>query len=262
MNDTNINNTLVNIEIPDAATDLAQKVYEDAAKQTVEETGKILGRLPRLINAVLAPLDTWILNKEYNIAETKKLLEIKLQNIDPEKIVTPEPYVAIPAIQAISYSMNSDELREMYANLLAKSMTTYTKESVHPTFVETIKQMSPVDAKVFKHLSKERNSAMVYLKHKFESGGYDILATNITGLSFAPHNILAASIDNLEKLKLIRIPFDEYLTSDSPYQKIYDSNEYKSLLKLYRGSSWHLEPEKKTIRTTSLGKQFCQICIQ
>lgn len=73
------------------------------------------------------------------MAETEKLLEQKLKNIDEEKIVSPESYVAVPAIQAISYSMNSDELRNLYANLLAKAMVTPTKDAVHPSFVGNYK---------------------------------------------------------------------------------------------------------------------------
>lgn len=32
----------------------------------------------------------------------------------------PEPYVAVPAIQAISYTMNSKELRDLYETCLQK----------------------------------------------------------------------------------------------------------------------------------------------
>lgn len=54
--------------------------------------------------------------------------------------MTPEAYVAVPALQAISYSMNSEELRNMYANLLAKAIDIDEKDKVHPAFVELIKQ--------------------------------------------------------------------------------------------------------------------------
>ena len=102
------------------------ELYQDAFQPTVQETGKLVSRIPRAINAAFSGLDKWILNREYSIDETKKLLAQKLENVEPEKIVEPEPYVAIPAIQAISYSMNSEELRDLYANLLAKAMNTDT----------------------------------------------------------------------------------------------------------------------------------------
>lgn len=57
-----------------------------------------------------------------------------------------EPYVAIPAIQQISYSYDSDELRDMYANLLANFMDKERSDLVHPSFVEVIKQLNPDEA--------------------------------------------------------------------------------------------------------------------
>lgn len=125
-------------------------IYDDALKPTTQESGKILALIPRTINAALVPLRQWIANKEYNLAETEKLLAKKLEHVGEDKIVTPDPYVAVPAIQAISYSMNSEELRNLYANLLAKSMNSDTKDMVHPSFVEIIKQLSPIDSLVLK----------------------------------------------------------------------------------------------------------------
>lgn len=101
------------------ALDTVPELYHDTLQPAAQETGKVIARIPRAINAAFSGLDRWILNKEYSIEETKKLLAQKLDNVDPEKIVEPEPYVAVPAIQAISYAMNSDELRNLYANLLA-----------------------------------------------------------------------------------------------------------------------------------------------
>ena len=131
----------------------APTLYEDALQPAVQEVGKFVARIPRAINAAFCGIDKWILNKEYTINETKKLLAQKLENVNPEKIIEPEPYVAVPIIQAISYSMNNEELRNLYANLLANAMNLDTKDSVHPSFVEIIRQMSPNDAKIFKHIS-------------------------------------------------------------------------------------------------------------
>lgn len=99
------------------AIEKVPEIYDDGLKPTVQEGGKLIARIPRAINAALSGCDIWILNKEYNIEEIKKLLAKKLENVPIEKIVPPEPYIAVPALQAISYSMNNEELRELYANL-------------------------------------------------------------------------------------------------------------------------------------------------
>lgn len=123
------------------AIETVPDLYTDALQPTTQESGKTLSLIPRTINAALVPLRQWIAEREYNLAETEKLLAQKLEHVGEDKIVTPEPYVAVPAIQAISYCKNSNELRDLYANLLAKAMNSDTKDLVHPSFVEIIKQI-------------------------------------------------------------------------------------------------------------------------
>ena len=55
------------------AIETVPELYEDAFQPSVQETGKLLSRIPRAINAAFSGLDKWILNKEYSIDETKKL---------------------------------------------------------------------------------------------------------------------------------------------------------------------------------------------
>ena len=133
----------------DSAGDLiktAPQVYEDGFQDTVKESEKFLARIPRAINAALSGLDIWIAKREFNVEETKRILAEKLEHVDPEKIVPPDPHIAVPAMQAIAYSMDSDELRNMYANLLAKAMNADLKATVRAAFVEVIKQLEPIDA--------------------------------------------------------------------------------------------------------------------
>ena len=125
----------------EVAKEIAKNVYNDAGKPVAKPTGELVGLIPRAIKAALSPLEKWILQREYNVAETKKLLEEKLQNTPPELIESPAPHIAVPAMQYISYCMDNEELREMYANLLANSMNKVVKDGVHPGFVEIIKQL-------------------------------------------------------------------------------------------------------------------------
>ncbi len=101
--------------------EIAPKLYDDTFSPAAKELGKTIAIVPGTINALLSGVRQWIAHKEYNVAKTDKILAEKLKDVDPDRIIEPEPYVAVPALQAISYSMDNDELRELYANLLAKS---------------------------------------------------------------------------------------------------------------------------------------------
>lgn len=242
----------------------APTLYEDALQPTVQEVGKVAARIPRAINAAFSGLDKWILNKEYAIGETKKLLEKKLENVDPDKIVEPEAYIAVPAIQAISYSMYSEELRNLYANLLAKAMNSDTRNHVHPVYVEIIKQMAPIDSLVFKIIMEREENPIINLCYENDMMESILLVSNITDIDITSGEIISVSIDNLVKQGIISIPNDEYYQEEWRYNKILRSQFYLDKYKSYPESKddFKLMPDFGIIRNTNLGLAFYNTCVK
>lgn len=241
----------------------APTLYEDALQPTVQEVGKFAARIPRAINAAFSGLDKWILNKEYAIDETKKLLEKKLENVDPEKIVTPEAYVAVPAIQAISYSMNSEKLRELYANLLAKAMNSDTKDLVHPYFVEIIKQMSPNDAAIFKIFFESEYTPLIDLSIIACNNGHGYYAYNISHITSYNHNLVRMSIDNLLRLGLIEIPYGVAYVEDEVYNIIRNTKHFKEIITELKALNFgQIHEGKKYLKCTGLSSSFYKICVK
>lgn len=258
------------------ATKVFPKLYEDGLQQTVQETGKILARIPRAINAAFSPLDKWVENKLYNVEETKKLLAKKLENVDPDKIVTPEAYVAVPALQAIAYSMNSEELRNLYANLLANSMQVDKKDFLHPCFVEIIKQLSPFDAKVLKLLSEDKDGItdfypIIRIYRVNDSGTGMIFRQNIPeptfNISREIFDSFEISIDNLHRLNLISVDYSEGIADKSLYDEITNTQLYNDLIsemKLIKNYPDYNKPynEPGSIYFSAIGLLFIKICLE
>lgn len=239
------------------------QIYVDGAQPALIETGKFIGRIPRAINAAFAPLDCWILKQENNVARTKQLLEKNLQNADPEKIVPPEPYVAVPAINALSYSMDSDELRKMYANLLTKAIYADTKNSVHPAFTEIIKNLSPLDCKLFNAILSTPGQQIACYEIRFgkSQSSYSILLPYITEFTFDTPEKICASIDNLERNRLIS-PKDFHYNNDALYEPIRNTYIYKQIMDLpeEKETNRKVIPYKISIKSTYLGQAFYNIC--
>lgn len=244
----------------------APTLYEDALQPTVQEVGKFVARIPRAINAAFSGLDRWILNKEYNVDETKKVLAQKLENVDPEKIVEPEAYVAIPALQAISYSMNSEELRNLYANLLAKAMNSDTKDFVHPSFVEIIKQMSPIDSLVFKTIMEREPNPIIDLIMEDQKGASVTIRTNIIDIDdkIATIEQASISIDNLIKQNLIFVPESDHYTNERCYDNLITSRYYieQECQHLPTKNGFKFSHKKRMIEKTNLGLSFYEICVK
>lgn len=252
---------LDNLKLPN---DTIDKAYDDGFKPAVSEVGKLVGRIPKAINAAFAPLDIWIAKQENNVARTKQLLEQNLENVEPEKIVPPEPYVAIPAIQAISYSMDSEELRIMYANLLAKSIYSDTKELVHPAFTEIIKNLSPLDCQVFNAIMKKRIGEIACFEMRFGkkiNTSYIVVYPYVTEFEFASVESICASIDNLERNSLIS-PKDFHYNDEKLYKNIEKTSHYQEIISKLENSSDVDKPfpYKMSIKPTNLGKMFYKVC--
>lgn len=240
-------------------------LYGDALKPATQESGKTIALIPRAINAALVPLRQWIAEREYKLAETEKLLAKKLEHVAEDKIVTPEAYVAVPAIQAISYSMDSEELRNLYANLLAKAMNSDTKDSVHPSFVDMIKQMSPTDAIIFSKIITNPIRPLISIMIDKTNGGQSIFVENcswITDISLAR---CRTAFDNLSRLGLIQIPYDQSYTDKNNYTSIknnplFTHAETECKNNLLDGET--IFYNEKYIKINELSKLFYNVCVK
>lgn len=246
---------------------LIQDVYSDVLQPAAKQTGKLLEKLPRAINAALSELDIWISKRENNIDKTKKLLEHELENQNPEKIVSPDPYVAVPAIQAISYSIDSDELRSMYAKLLSKSMHVDYQQQVHPSFVDIIKNMSPLDCQVFKTIMKDGTTEQFPIYEVLEqiSVGFIERLHILTALDISTPNQIAISINNLTRLGLFISPETQGLIDESLYKEIEKSSHFKLIqdeLKLLRIPNDKIKYVKKFLSVTNFAHSFYEICVK
>ena len=67
---------------------IAEVVKEVKDTKTVAEVDTTSALLVRAIHAALSPLEKCVMQKEYNLAATKKLLEAKLQETPVENIIT------------------------------------------------------------------------------------------------------------------------------------------------------------------------------
>lgn len=239
-------------------------IYDDGLKLATQETGKTIALIPRAINAALVPLRQWISEREYKLAETEKLLAQRLKDTPPEKVVTPEAYVAIPAMQAISYSMDSKELRNLYANLLANSMNTDTKSQVHPAFVEIIRQLSPNDALILNYINSQGVLPVIDISLSLGEGVKAAFFQNYSCFKILDTYQCSISIENLVRLGLVNFPLNKVFSDNSAYNIIIESA--KETLRSSLGANYPLEPDytitKKCITRTIWGESFYNICVK
>lgn len=244
------------------------EIYDDALKPTVQESGQVVALVPKAINAALVPLRKWIAEREYSLAQTEKLLAEKLKNVPEEKITTPEAYIGVPALQAIAYSMDCDELRDMYANLLASAMNVDLKSGVHPSFAELIKQMSPTDARVFKTIHEATITPALDLYISVEAteeseGGDRHHIYNITWIDDISYKEVVVSIDNLIRLGLIEMPSGIFYTHKANYDVVKATQTFRDFERMLQSrDEGAVKTTEKYIRRTALADAFYEVCVK
>lgn len=256
--------------IKEVSKEIAKDVYDDTGKPVLKPTGEIVGLIPRTIKAALLPLEKWIVGREYNLKETQRLLEEKLKNVRLEDIETPEAYIAVPALQSISYCMDSEELRNMYANLLANSMNKAVKNEVHPGFVEIIKQLSPDEAKIIKGIYFKQLIPIITVRYENDkSEGVDIFK-NFSSIAEETNceEIMDTNkyFDNLVRLGLLE-KAGEYktLVDKKLYETLKNNPNIKKLGMIplnYQNQGYtKCKFEESYIEMTPYGNAFCETCV-
>lgn len=239
--------------------------------ETINQADKTTALLIRAVHAALSPLEKWVLQKESNIEQTRKLLEKKLKNVPVENIITPPMYIGVPALQAISYCMNDESLRNMYAELLAHAMNSDTVDNVHPTYVEIIKQMSPYDALIFQNLVKELVKPCISLRYeKMDASGYPIIDcfafADIDSFPIIPTQI---SLENLERLRLIEINKNFHYSNENKYRELRQSTGLNKMLEEYvidnennlPSNEYKIVASEFAIMVRGFGQFFARACL-
>ncbi|MFN5351979.1 MAG: DUF4393 domain-containing protein [Alphaproteobacteria bacterium] len=165
--------------------------------------------------------------KDNFIPKVKKYLD----DIPKENIITPDEAIAGPILEAVKFKTDSD-ISELFAALLASAMDSKKKDLVHPAYIQIISELSSDEAKILKFLnehkigsypiidlhSKPKNEiSKKMIFRNFTDLGYKALCNN---LGFVP-----AYIDNMERLKLIDIPSDTWMTDKTEYAPLTEHPE-------------------------------------
>ena len=217
-NDENSSNVK---DVIKATTELvkAVPVYEDLVQPAAKEIGAALATVAKTVNLALAPVSAVIWSYETIKGFVDTEVAEKLKHVPAKDIITPNPVVAGPALEALKYTGHEDVLREMYANLLANALDINTANLAHPSFVELIKQLSPLEAKLLLFISTRKEYPQVcdFHDHQTVRGGLSIWGSEAVTSSqvkevfvnicseFDEDLDIGAALDNFRRLQILDI---------------------------------------------------------
>ncbi|MBI9036365.1 MAG: DUF4393 domain-containing protein [Bacteroidales bacterium] len=249
-----------NIESKEEELDSKNIVKAEASIVEVSKPQKV-------INIALAPISglIWGFDKINDFLNEK--LEEKLKNVPEENIITPDPHVVGPALESLRFTGNNEELREMFANLIANSMDVKTVTKAHPGFVEIIKNLTSDEGLILKSFMPNEYEPIIdaKLKIKVGDGGEHNLLENYSLLgkkANCKHQKLVPNyIDNLCRLGLLQIPSGRHIVGKNAYDKLIETSEFKAFQKQHESEHTTVVIHKKYIALTNLGVLFREACI-
>lgn len=236
-------------------------VYQDALQPGMKEIGKGLRTVAKTINFALCPLKALVWGYEKIEIFLNEFLSKKLENTPIENIQTPPAHIAVPAIEALRYTGEDKNLRELYANLIANSMDVKNTDKAHPSFVEIIKNLSSDEALFLRVFLKEDKYPLIDLKSmNIDGNGYTVHIENYSHLDrlikLRRPDLIFVYINNLCRLGILEIPSGIYFNDDKFYNSFENDSNLKSQKDNIKLIGKKVGIDKKLVRTTSFGKQF------
>jgi len=245
----------------------------DAAKEPI---ANIINPPTRSIGKFFGDtLDFWFSNRELKYAKKQIMDELALRKfreeceaefakIPEEELVPPRKALLLPALDAAEYYVEEEELRRMFARLVAATFDIRKASEAHPSFKEIIQQLSPLDAQNLAYINKETVvpivleqscNQMIFIRHD-ESFDENLIDLNFLSIDLLRHLGLVELLEGTVSLS--------YKDKTSIVGATMDYSRYysKSFIKYSGFSSTGINNLKKEILSlTELGCCFCSVCL-
>jgi hypothetical protein len=237
-------------------------VYQDVLQPGLRQVGK---GIEGAVKLALAPLSGLVWGYDRLVEWLPQAIAERLRDVPEERIVTPAPEIAGPTLDSLRFTAQRDELREMYANLLATAMDAETSATAHPAFVEIIRQLTPDEAKLVSLFATGSKFPLIVLQLGSPKGISPVYTfTDICDEAGCEHpRSHQQYLDNLRRLGLIEVPEGLSLGSDEPYERLLSHSFMKDLLAKLDESELGKAPrsfDKQMIRVTAFGTLFAKAC--
>ena len=252
--------------LPDIIEPISNAVQQNLPETAAETDGALSTLVGFFNHVVLYPIKKANITYKYKLESFKDDLEQKIKDIPEENLQVPPVSIAGPVLEALKYTYDEEELREMYENLLASAMDNRKAKETHPAFVDAIRQMTPLDAKIFDILSKNDHIKCAHVK-------FCVVGTTLYYPKAMPEHfvmelyglddpfVISASLINLDRLGLIDITMsglregNYHVFKSHPY-----TLERKKIIDSF-GKEIEIKIEEHGIIVNNYGMQFANTCL-
>ena len=250
-------------------TDVAKTAKEVLPQTTTQTDGALATLVGWFNNVVLYPVKKANITYRYKLECFEDDLYRQAAQIPEHCKHEPNLMIAGPTLEALKYTYDEEELREMYIKLLTSSMDSRKDTVVHPSYVQVIQQMNSFDAVLFKFLASQRGNIKAINPNVGIKGTNQIYVNSMPEWYIAWNQTadvfqLSASLVRLSKLGLVELLFDRTAGTDG-YEILESSSQLLEILHGYQMRYPTQELELRSMRSiiyvNDYGKQFAKACL-
>lgn len=253
---------------------LLEMVYIDLAKPGVKKAGKALETVLDLGNTLLLPIK--LLNAKTNLIFKNNMDKYikRIEEIPDNELFDVPPEIGIPILEKFTY-VRSEEISNLFIELLAKASSSETINEAHPSYLNIINNLSVDEANILNYLFN--NESVIADQYRFPYFNYVATAkgstefiktlSNFTGIEtkmplLFPQNILLY-LNNLVSNGILECVDSSFLVNKDLYDEldeIYKDNKFHFDSEMDKDKFGPMEIEKGYYMITSLGRSFINTC--
>lgn len=251
-----------------AMAEVSKNVMEDIVRPSSISIGKNLGLM---FDGAVGWLGYWgkkqKIKQQNNIDDFKQSMELKISNISDENLKEPTMNIVGPAIELAKFYYEEEYYKEMFSNLIAAACDKSRINTIHPSYVDIIKQLSPIDAKLLSMFKYNNTYPMAGLQIKRLDGIITPCQLYLFDLK-DKHNqfdineyiSLTSSLENLIRLGLV-IKNSQIHELGYDYEKFRSDSLYIGFSRLKNNSEDKIELLRYRLELSNFGNSFVGICL-
>lgn len=222
-----------------------------------------------IIRQLLTPFKTIIWRFDNTLGTVDTTLTDKLKNISADNLQTPAAYIVGPTMDALKYVDQYDDLKNLYANLLANAMDKQYSNAILPSYIDIIKSLSPDEAVLLTIFIGSETIPYVNIIQKAnkETKAFSVVLENHTCL-IQEFNIAIAQPDNMPlyfsnfvRLGLLTSP-EGFSLERERYNALENCDRLQQLKKDIEQMGYVYETQRRFYKLTLFGKQFVKMVVQ
>lgn len=246
----------------------AAKVAGQFLPQTMATVDSVVSSVVSVFELLMYPIKKANIEFKYKLEQFALDLQSKIEARKDGAIKVPDIEIVGPVLEAMRYTIDNKELRELYMELLATASDEKREKIVHPSYVEVIRRMSSFDAKLFRFLASKRGYVLAANPkiHINNSNKYYVNAMPDWFVSPPDFTddifMLSASLVRLGQFGLLDLMYDRS-ASDADYSWVLESPLLKKRLHEFTGGKENnvsIQYTKSVVVINDNGRQFASAC--